>query len=170
LEAAVREEEKHKAKPLVDSPSPGVKVIAWFFLAMAVVTFGLALLILGVTLFSRRSVPMMNWIGGVFPTLDDIPGGRRFLGWFGFLTLAASGVEVFVGMGLLNCLQAARRMILIFSWIEVLVAGFGWFVVLALKSGFWDIPVLAVVFIYFFSRKDVRRQFERNSELIEVHR
>jgi hypothetical protein len=170
LEAASHLEEKKSMPPPEDFPSAGVKLIAWFFLVLAVVTFGLGLLLLGVTLFSRRAVPMANWIGGAFPSLDDIPGGRPMLGWLSVLALGASGLQVFIGVGLLNCAQVARRLILVFSWTEILIAGLGWLVVLAGHKGFWDVPVLAFIFVIYFSRKAVRRQFEKISTLIEINR
>ncbi len=158
-----------RSRPL-DAPSAGVRGIAWFFMVVSVLLFGVALLLIGVALFSHHYVPMMTTWMGSMPSLDDVPGGRVFLGWLSFIAMAGSILQFFIGMGLLNCLPGARRAVLIFSWLEVILAGLGWLVVLVAGEGFWDIPVFAVVFIVYFSRKDVRRQFEPNSELIEVHR
>jgi hypothetical protein len=170
LDVVNRKTEKKSNKKNSGTPSPGVKAVAWFLLIMAVVLFGAALLLIGVAVFSRHYVPMLTWMSGSISTLDDIPGGRIFLGWMGFIAMAASVIHVFVGVGLLNCLQAARRTLLVVCWIEILLAGFGWMIVLMAGGGFWDVPAVAVFFVIYFSRPKVRRQFEHVSELIEVHR
>ena len=97
-------------------------------------------------------------------------GGRTALIWVGFITVFLAVLQVFIGVGLLNCVQAARRTVLIFSWLEILVALAGWIVVLAAGQGFWDVPVFAVILIVYFSRRDVKRQFEKTPELIKAYR
>jgi hypothetical protein len=170
LELASHQEEKKAARPPAEAPSPGVRFLAWFLMVLAVAVFGLALLLLGVGLFSRSAMPMGAWLGGNMPTIDDVPGGRQALIWLGVLVAFAAAVQALIGVGLLNCVQAARRAVLFFSWLEILIALAGWIVVLATGQGFWDVPLVAVILIIYFSRQDVKRQFENAPELIEVHR
>jgi hypothetical protein len=165
-----REVEKKSARPIAETPSAGVRFLAWFFMISAVAIFGLALLLLGVGILSRSAMPLGAWFGGSLPTIDDVPGGRSAMIWVGVLLTVAALLQGLIGVGLFNCVQAARRAVLVFSWLEILAALFGWVVVLALGQGFWDVPVFAVALIFYFSRKDVRRQFEQAPELIEVHR
>jgi hypothetical protein len=170
LELASRQAEKKAARPQAEAPSAGVRFLAWLFMITAVAVFGLALLLLGVGFLSRGAMPMGAWLGGTLPTLDDVPGGRTALIWVGFITVFLAVLQVFIGVGLLNCVQAARRTVLIFSWLEILVALAGWIVVLAAGQGFWDVPVFAVILIVYFSRRDVKRQFEKTPELIKAYR
>ncbi|NTV52941.1 MAG: hypothetical protein HGA76_08025 [Candidatus Firestonebacteria bacterium] len=170
LELESRQAEKKASHRPLETPSVGVRFLAWFFMIAAVAVFGLALLLLGVGFLSRSAMPLGALIGGGLPTIDDVPGGRTLLIWMGFLVALLAVLAVFIGVGLLNCLQAARRAILVFSWIEILLALIGWIVVLAAGRGFWDVPVFAVLMIVYFSRKDVKRQFEPAPELIEVNR
>jgi hypothetical protein len=169
-QVSAQETKKKPTKTVADAPTPGVKFVAWCFMVLAVVLFGLALLLLGVVLFSRHAMPVMAWLGNAFPTVDDVPGGRALLGWLGFFALAGAVIQFFVGVGLLNCVQGARRAVLVFAWLEILLAALGWLVVLVAEEGFWDIPVVAVALVVYFSRKDVRVQFEPASKLIEPPR
>lgn len=143
-----------------DAPSTGVKVVAWTFLVSAVLWLGLSLLALGVTFFAQHYLPLTGLTGGPMSALDEIPGGRALVGWVGVLGLAGASVLVLLGLGLLNCVPAARYVILIFSWAEIIVAVLGWLVVLLAQQGFWDIPIFALVLVAYFSRADVKKQFQ----------
>jgi len=169
LELVSQQAEKKAVRSTAEAPSAGVRFLAWFFMVTAVAVFGLALLLLGVGLFSRGAMPMGALLGGTLPTIDDVPGGRVALIWVSIFVALFAGAQVLIGVGLLNCVQAARRAVLVFAWIEVLLALVGWIVVLAAGQGFWDVPVLAVIVIIYFSRKDVKQQFAKTTELIEVH-
>jgi len=142
-----------------DGPSTGVKGVAWSFIVSAILWLGAGLLALGIALFSRHYLPAAGWLGNPFPVLDDIPGSRALIGWFAGISFAAVVIQVWIGLGLLNCAPGARRALLIFAWLEVGVAVLGWLVVLLAQEGFWDIPVIAVGLIIFFSRKNVKAQF-----------
>ena len=170
LELASAREEKKAVRPPAEAPSAGVRFLAWLFMILAIAVFGFSLLLVGVGILSRSAMPMGAWIGNTMPTIDDIPGGRTALIWMGVLVALAAVVQGFIGVGLLNCVQAARRAVLVIAWIEILAAIAGWIVVLAAGQGFWDVPVFAVGLIVFFSRKSVKRQFENTPELIEVNR
>ncbi len=143
-----------------DAPSTGVKVVAWTLLVSAVLWLGLSLLALGVTFFTQNYLPLSGITGNPLSALDEIPGGRTLVGWVGVLGLAGTVVQVLLGLGLLNCVPAARWVILIFSWTEIVVAVLGWLVVLVAQEGFWDIPIFALVLVAYFSRSDVKKQFQ----------
>jgi hypothetical protein len=155
--------DKPGKKAVSDGPSTGVNVIAWIYISLSVILVGLALIMLGLVLFSHQSVPMGAWLGGASAGLDDIPGGRTLVTWASVSLLIVAAGLFFLGIGLLNTSQAARRIILLFSWLEVLVAAFAWLVVAALGKGFWDIPIPAMFLIWFFSRKSIRQQFSKNT-------
>jgi hypothetical protein len=143
----------------VDAPSTGVRVAAWVFIVSAVLWLGIGLLAAGVALISRHYIPLAASIGNPLVVLDDIPGSRALIGWLAVLGLLGSVVQVWIGLGLLNCIPAARRAVLLVAWLEVVAAVLGWTVVLVAQQGFWDIPISAVCLILFFSRKDVKKQF-----------
>ncbi len=153
--------EKNKAESPGEAPSWGVKIVAWIFLVAGIVLFGLGLLLLGIRLYSHHDLPLSGWLGQSFPVLDDIPGGRTALTWLSLSSFGISAVQILLGLGILNCVQTARRVVLFFAWLQVLVAGFAWAVIALAGTGFWDIPVFALFLIYFFSRRDVKQQFAR---------
>jgi hypothetical protein len=153
---------KQRSAPLakVDAPSTGVRVAAWLFIISAIVWLGIGLLAAGVALISQHYVPLAATIGNPLVVLDDIPGSRGLVGWIALLGLLGAVVQIWIGLGLLNCIAAARRAVLFFAWLEVLAALLGWTIVAVAQQGFWDIPVPALCLIIFFSRKDVKKQFQ----------
>ena len=158
-----REPEKKRARPTamaVDAPSTGVRVVAWTFIVSAILWLGFGLLATGVSLASRHYVPIAASLGNPLAVLDEIPGSRGIVGWFAVIGLLGTVVQAWIGLGLLNCVPAARRTVLFLAWLEVVVAVPGWAVVLLAQQGFWDIPLIAVLLIIFFSRKDVKKQFQ----------
>lgn len=162
LEAGRKRQESKSRDKKPDAPSGGVRFVAWVFLVMAIVLFGCGLLLLGVSFFSQHYVPLASWAEGTWPVLDEIPGSRSVLGWAGALALLTAGVQAALGIGLLNCIMAARRVILLFSWLEVVFAAAAWLVIWVSGKGLWDIPVAGVALIIFFSRKKVKQQFQVN--------
>ncbi|MCD4813264.1 B-box zinc finger protein [bacterium] len=154
-------EEQAQAKDEIDAPSWGVKAISWSIFALGVIFFGLALFLGGLALFGK-SIPIRSLMTSTVPaSLDAIPGSRNILNWTGILAGLAGIGAVGIGIGLLNCVRAARYILLTVCWLEVVVALLGWMAVLLLGGGFWDIPVFALFLIWFFMRKPVRRQFEK---------
>ncbi|MEW6516641.1 MAG: hypothetical protein AB1439_07060 [candidate division FCPU426 bacterium] len=160
-EAHRRQEQSEVLKREPEAPSAGLKTVAWSFMVAGIVLFGVALFLFGISLFSQ-AVPIRAIIAGtVAPSLDSIPGSRMLLNWTGAVCLAISAGVFILGVGLLNCVAASRRLVLFLAWLEVLAAGLGWLVVLGLGHGFWDIPVIGLLLIVFFSRPSVKRQFEK---------
>ena len=143
----------------VDAPSTGVRVLAWSFIVSAILWLGVGLLAAAVALVSRNYVPMAAASGNPLAVLDEIPGSRGIIGWFAMGGLLGAVMQAWLGLGLLNCVPAARRVVLFFAWLEVVLAVLGWTVVLIAQQGFWDIPVIGVFLIVFFSRKDIKKQF-----------
>lgn len=143
-----------------DAPSTGVRVVAWCFVVSAVFWLGIGLLASGVVLASLHFVPLNASLGNPLAALDEIPGSREILTWLAAAGLAGAAVQTWIGLGLLNCIPSARRVVLFFAWLQVLVAMLGWAVVLISQQGFWDIPLIAVILIVYFSRRDVKKQFQ----------
>ena len=154
-------EKKAEDQSEIEAPSLGLKIIAWCFFVGGVFLFGLALFMLGLSLFSK-AVPIRAMMTNAIPvSLDSIPGSRMFLNWFGgFIVLISMGISI-MGMGLLNCVAAARYAVLTLAWLEIILAALGWLVVLLIGGGFWDIPVLGGFLVWYFLRSDVRKQFEK---------
>jgi len=150
---AIREE--------VEAPSLGLKIIAWSFIILGIILFGMALFLFGLALFSH-SIPVRVFMSGTVPvSLDSVPGSRTVLNWVGGFSVIISIIVTIIGVGLLNCVAAVRYLILTLAWLEIVVAICGWLVVLLVGKGFWDIPVLGIFFVWYFSQKKVRRQFEK---------
>ena len=142
-----------------DAPSTGVRVVAWSFIVSAILWLGVGLLAAGVALLSRHYVPMTASAGNPLVVLDEIPGSRGIIGWFAVIGLLGAVVQAWIGLGLMNCVSAARRAVLFFAWLEVVLAVLGWAVVLIAQQGFWDIPLIGVFLIVFFSRTAIKKQF-----------
>lgn len=145
----------------IETPSLGLKIISWGFIVIGMLFFGLALLVLGLSLFSRTLPIRALLTGTVAPSLDSIPGIRAAFNWLAVISMVLAAGVTLLGVGLLNCVAVARRVVLVFSWLEIVAAILGWMIVLLLGQGFWDVPLLAVFFIWYFTRPDVKRQFEK---------
>jgi hypothetical protein len=145
----------------IEAPSLGLKILAWCFFIGGVLILGLALFLLGLSLFSK-AVPIRALMTSTLPTsLDSIPGSRILLNWIGGFSVLMGVVISMIGMGLLNCVAAARYAVLTLAWLEIVLAAFGWLVVLLLGDGFWDIPILGSFLVWYFMRRSVRKQFEK---------
>jgi hypothetical protein len=160
-EAHRKQEQGETLKQEVEAPSPGLRAVAWSFMIGGMVLFGLALLVFGIALFSKAMPIRAILAGTVAPSLDSIPGSRTLLNWLGVISLALSVGVFLLGVGLLNCVAASRRVILLLAWMEVVAGALGWMVVLALGQGIWDVPVVGACLIVFFSRRSIKRQFEK---------
>lgn len=155
------ETEDNTRKRDIEMPSMGLKIISWGFIVTGMLLFGLALLVLGLSLFSRTLPIRALLTVPVPPSLDSIPGIRSILNWLAVISMVLAASVTVLGVGLLNCVIVARRVVLVFSWLEIVVAMLGWMIVLLLGRGFWDVPLLAVFFIWYFTRQDIKRQFEK---------
>lgn len=155
------EKQDHVRKHDIESPSLSLKIISWGFIVAGLLLFGLALLALGLSLFSR-TLPIRALLSvPVPPSLDSIPGIRTLFNWLAGVSMLFSVGITILGAALLNCVAVARRVVLVFSWLEIGVAVLAWMIVLLLGSGFWEVPLLAIFFIWYFTRKNVKRQFEK---------
>lgn len=160
-EAHRRQERGEQLKQEAEAPSPGLRFVAWSFMVGGMLLFGLALLFFGLSLFSHSMPIRAIMAGTVAPSLDSIPGSRTVLNWMGAISLGLSAGVFLLGVGLLNCVAASRQIVLFLAWTEVIVAALVWTVVFMMGEGFWDVPVLGAFLIVFFSRRGVKRQFEK---------
>ena len=108
-----------------------------------------------------KSLPIRSLITGPLPGIDNIPGGRTTLNWAGGISAFFSLVWIIVGIGLLNCAAAARRIVLVIAWLQIILPVRAWLVILVIGHGFWDIPVIAIWLVWFLSRREVKQQFEQ---------
>lgn len=160
-EAHRRRERGEILQKEADAPSPGLRFVAWSFIVGGMLLFGLALLFFGIALFSHSMPIRAIMAGTVAPNLDSIPGSRTLLNWLGGISLMLSAGIFLLGVGLLNCVAASRRVVLFLAWAEVVAGVLGWMVVLLMGEGLWEVPVAGVCLILFFSRPSVKRQFEK---------
>jgi hypothetical protein len=153
------EEEKEKASHPLDAPTLGVRFSAWYLVVKGLIFFSIFLLLIGLALFSQ-SLPMRALMTTPLAAgLDTVPGGRMFLAWGGAACLVFSLVWFILGIGLLNCLALARNLLLVISWLDVILAGLVWLVILFSGHGLWLVPVSSILFLGYFLRKDVKSQF-----------
>jgi hypothetical protein len=75
--------------------------------------------------------------------------------------LGASLLSFWLGLGLINLVQAARRTILVFSVIEIGLAFLAWAIIAVVRQGFWDIPIIGAILFWYLTRPRVRKQFEK---------
>ncbi|MBN1595095.1 hypothetical protein JW933_04125 [candidate division FCPU426 bacterium] len=159
--ARQRLEKQENKKGEIDAPSTGLRIISWGLISLGIVVFGLALFLVGISLFSK-SIPIRALMTASVPEgFDSIPGGRTFLNWMGGISLIASVLMTVLGVGLLNCVAAARYAVLSFAWLEIVLAALGWLVVWWTGAGFWDVPVMGGFLIWYFLRPQVRMQFKQ---------
>ncbi len=145
----------------VDAPSPGVKFFSWLIIIGAMVLFGVGLFLLIFSMIGQQ-VPLRAMMSGpVAPSIDSIPGGRTLLTWLGGLGLIFSGIGLVLGIGLLNCVAAARKTLLVLAWLDVVLSAVVWLVIAIVGRGVWTIPLLAGVIIWYFTRPKVKKQFEQ---------
>ncbi len=145
----------------VEAPSPGVKFFSWLIIIGAMVLFGLGLFLFIFSLLGQQ-VPLRAMLSSPVPlSIDSIPGGRTILTWLGALGLIFSGLGAVLGVGLLNCAAAARKILLVLAWLDVVMSGLIWLGIAIVGHGVWTIPVVAGVIIWFFNRPRVKKQFEQ---------
>ena len=161
LEAYQARRAGREAPPPLDVPSPGVKLAGWTLLVQGMVLLGSAMLLLGIRFLSRHYFPMPSLFDAPVMTMESLPAGRTLLVVLAGAGLLAAVILGLLGAGLLNAAQGARRALLVLSGLRVAAAAVAWTWIGMTGSGWWDIPVLPLVFLVYFNRPSVRRQFER---------
>lgn len=152
---------QQQARAEVEAPSLGVKLFAWIMMVGGMLLFGLALFFLIFSLVGQQVPIRALMTGTVAPSLDSIPGARSGLMWLGTIGLVLSVLIGILGIGLLNCVAAARRVLLVMAWIDILAASLAWVVIGLIGQGWWTIPIVSGLAVWFFSKRKVKQQFEQ---------
>lgn len=133
------------------APSIGVRILGWIYITLGIMVFGSTLYLFGRLQWGG---PMETW-----SRLSFIPEHFPLILLL-FPLLVGVGLGV-LGMGLLNCVSAARIAILIYVWFRIVgIVLTGW-MYFGTSMFWWSIPWVSVFLLWFFMRKNVKRQFKK---------
>lgn len=145
----------------VEAPSIGVKLFAWLYTIGGMMLLGLGLFFIIFSITGEQVPIRAMFTTAVSPTIDSIPGARSALTWLGVISLVLSVVMIIIGIGLLNCVAAIRRVLLVLCWLDITISTGAWIVIAFTGKGFWMIPIISIASIWFFSQRKVQQQFEQ---------